>query len=261
VHKGQATSQAYMKADREAKEMRRRAFITGGTGGIGQATTLLLAEKGIDVAFTYTSNEEKAQQLVSAVEERGGSCLAYRADVTRMEEIAAAAVDAGGRFGGIDYLVNNAGVLGKATLLLDIDETDWDHVLSVNLKGGFLTTKCILPYMMGREGACIVNVSSIAGKNGGTMGVHYAASKAGLLGFTFHLAQELLHLGVRANAVAPGPVDTGMLDDGTRERLRELSPMGRIAHPAEIAAAILFLLENRYVNGEVLDVNGGRYMD
>ncbi len=93
------------------------------------------------------------------------------------------------------------------------------------------------------------------------MGVHYAASKAGLLGFTFHLAQELLTLGVRANAVAPGPVETGMLDGESRERLRKLSPMGRIAYPAEIATAILFLLENRYVNGEVLDVNGGRYMD
>lgn len=241
--------------------MQRTAFITGGTGGIGRATVLLLAERGMNVAFTYVSSGEKAQDLVAVVEKLGRKCRGYRADATRTEEIAEAAVDAGGYFGGIDYLVNNAGVLGKATLLLDIDEADWDRVIAVNLKGSFLATKCVLPYMMGREGACIVNVSSIAGKNGGTMGVHYAASKAGLLGFTFHLAQELLHLGVRANAVAPGPADTHMLDEETRERLRSLSPSGRIARPEEIASAILFLLENEYVNGEVLDVNGGRYMD
>ncbi|MCF7936444.1 MAG: SDR family NAD(P)-dependent oxidoreductase [Synergistales bacterium] len=237
------------------------AFVTGGSGGIGEAVCTLLAEKGYNLAFTYRNNREKAETLAGALEARGVRALPCRADISRMEDVAAAVTGAAETLGGFTLLVNNAGILGENTMILDIDEAEWDAVLDVNLKGAFLVTKCALPYMLGQEGASIVNIGSIAGKNGGSLGVHYAAGKAGIMGFTFHLAGELLQQGVRANAVAPGPVDTPMLDEETRERLASLSPNGRIAAPEEIARSVLFLAENGYINGEVLDVNAGRYMD
>ena len=237
------------------------AFITGGTGGIGEALLRALVAQRKNVGFIYHSNEKKAKRLEEELSEKGILVKGFRADLGNYEEIAAAVVSGASLFGGYDYLVNNAGILGDHTLILDIEVEDWQHVLRTNLTAPYLLTKCILPYMTGRPGAAIVNVSSLAGKNGGTMGVHYAASKAGLLGFTFHLARELQPLSIRVNAVAPGPVDTPMLSEENRKRLAELSPNGRIATPEEIARGILFLLEHDYINGEVLDINGGRLMD
>mgnify|MGYP003805557385 CR=1 FL=1 len=237
------------------------AFITGGTGGIGEALVRSLAAAGASVGFIYRRNEAKAQELEKELSRENLLVRGFRADLGNYEEIAAAIVSGASLFGGYDYLVNNAGILGEHTLILDIEVEDWYRVLQTNLTAPYLVTKCILPYMTGRSGAAMVNVSSLAGKNGGTMGVHYAASKAGLLGFTFHLARELQPLSIRVNAVAPGPVDTPMLSEEDRQRLRALSPNGRIATPEEIARGILFLLTHEYINGEVLDINGGRLMD
>ncbi len=237
------------------------AFITGGTGGIGEALVQLLALRGISVGFTYHRNEEGALRLEEELSRGRVVVKGFRTDLRNYEEIAGAIVAGASLFGGYDYLVNNAGILGDNTLILDIDLEEWQQVLATNLTAPYLVTKCILPYMAGRPGAAMVNVSSIAGKNGGTLGVHYAASKAGLLGFTFHLARELQPHNIRVNAVAPGPVATPMLSEEEKQRLGKLSPNGRIATPEEIARGILFLLEHEYINGEVLDINGGRHMD
>jgi len=237
------------------------AFITGGTGGIGEALVRGLARQSCNIGFTYHCNEKKAKQLEEELSGNGTIIKGFCTDLGNYEEIAATVVSGASLFGGYDYLVNNAGILGDHTLILDIELEDWQRVLRTNLTAPYLVTKCVLPYMTGRQGAAIVNVSSLAGKNGGTMGVHYAASKAGLLGFTFHLARELQPFSIRVNAVAPGPVDTPMLSEENRKRLKELSPTGRMATPEEIARGIIFLLEHNYINGEVLDINGGRLMD
>ncbi len=239
----------------------KNAFITGGTGGIGEALVRSLAARGANVGFTYYRNEERAKKLEEELSRDQILVKGFRTDLGNYEEIAASIVAGAALFGGYDYLVNNAGILGRHTLILGIEMEDWQRVLQTNLTAPYLVTKCILPYMTGRKGAAIVNVSSMAGKNGGTMGVHYAASKAGLLGFTFHLARELQPLSIRVNAVAPGPVHTPMLSEEEAKRLGELSPNGRIATPQEIARGILFLLEHEYINGEVLDINAGRHMD
>ena len=167
------------------------AFITGGTGGIGEALVRDLTARGISVGFTYHRNKEKARRLEEELSREKVVVKGFQTDLKNYEEIAGTIVSGASLFGGYDYLVNNAGILGENTLILDIDLEEWQQVLTTNLTAPYLVTKCILPYMAGRPGAAIVNVSSIAGKNGGTLGVHYAASKAGLLGFTFHLAQEL----------------------------------------------------------------------
>ncbi len=157
------------------------------------------------------------------------------------------------RFGRIDVLVNNAGILGKALDPMDVTDEDWDAVLGVNLRGAFIVTQEVLKYM--KKGK-IVNIASIAGKDGGTVGPHYAASKGGLIALTFNLARHLAP-DILVNAVAPGPVDTGLISPEIKEKLRKLSLTGEIAKPEDIAHAVIFLLENDHVTGEVVDVNGG----
>ncbi|WP_232054806.1 SDR family NAD(P)-dependent oxidoreductase [Thermococcus sp. 2319x1] len=161
------------------------------------------------------------------------------------------------KFGRIDILINNAGILGKTINPMEISDEEWDRVLGVNLKGAFIVTQEVLKYM--KKGK-IVNIASIAGKDGGTVGAHYAASKGGLIAFTFNLARHLAP-NILVNAVAPGPVATDMINEEMRERLRKLSLTGEIARPEDIAHAVIFLLENDHITGEVVDVNGGRLMD
>lgn len=237
------------------------ALITGGSRGIGKAICLELASHGAHVAFTYNKNDAYALETARKIGELGRKAQCYKMALTDKVEISKCVQAIVEDFDTIDIVVNNAGILGENTILLEIDEADWDKVLNVNLKGAFILTQCVLPYMIGNEGGKIVNVSCLAGKDGGIMGVHYAASKAGLVGMTFHLARELLEHNIGVNAVAPGPVDTDLLTPEDKSRLASLSPNGRLARPEEIAHAVRFLIENDYVNGEVLDVNAGYYMD
>jgi len=177
-----------------------------------------------------------------------------------MDEVEAMVETVVRELGGVDILVNNAGVLTIRRSILDVSEEDWERVININLKGVFNCCKAVVKYMIGKGGK-IVNISSIAGKMGGTVGVHYAASKAGVIGLTMALASELAPYGITVNAVAPGAVDTEFIPEELKEELAKRVPLGRIAHPEEVSSTVVFLLENDHITGETINVNGGRYMD
>ncbi len=233
------------------------ALVTGSARGIGRAIAIELAKRGANVVINYAHSEEEAKKTEEACRQYGVETLVVKADVSRREEVRAMVEKIIERFGRIDVLVNNAGILGKALKPMEVTDEDWDAVLAVNLKGAFIVTQEVLKYM--KKGK-IVNIASIAGKDGGTVGPHYAASKGGLIALTFNLARHLAP-DVLVNAVAPGPVDTGLISPEIKEKLRKLSLTGEIAKPEEIAHAVIFLLENDHVTGELVDVNGGRLMD
>ncbi len=233
------------------------ALVTGAARGIGRAIALALAEKGANVAVNYAHSEEKARETVELCRSHGVDAIAVKADVRNREEVRRMVEEVVDHFGRIDILVNNAGILGKALRPMEVTDEDWDAVLGVNLKGAFIVTQEVLRHM--KRGK-IVNIASIAGKDGGTVGPHYAASKGGLIALTFNLARHLAPE-ILVNAVAPGPVDTDLISPEIKEKLRSLSLTGEIAKPEEIAHAVIFLLENDHITGEVIDVNGGRLMD
>ncbi len=232
------------------------ALVTGGDRGIGRAITLALAERGCNVAINYRKNEEDAERTKALAERYGVGAMTVQFDVSNRNEVKEGVKRVVDHFGRIDILVNNAGVLGNKHKFSEIDDEEWDHVLNVNLKGAFIVTQEAVKYIQKGK---IVNLASIAGRNGGTVGVHYASSKAGIIGLTFALASQLAP-NILVNAVAPGPVDTELLSEEKKEQLSKLTPLGRVARPEEIAHAVVFLLENDYMNGTVVDINGGRYM-
>ncbi|AIF70083.1 3-oxoacyl-ACP reductase [Palaeococcus pacificus DY20341] len=233
------------------------ALVTGASRGIGRAIAVALAQKGANVAINYAHDEEGAKMTGELCKAYGVEVLLVKADVSKREEVRGMVSNILEKFGRIDILVNNAGILGKNINPLEITDEDWDRVLSVNLKGAFIVTQEVLKHM--KKGK-IVNIASIAGKDGGTVGAHYAASKGGLIALTFNLARHLAP-DILVNAVAPGPVDTDLISPKIKEKLRKLSLTEKIAKPEEIAHAVIFLLENDHITGELIDVNGGRLMD
>ena len=237
----------------------KNALITGASRGIGRAIALSLAAKGANVGINYRARKTDAEQVKNEVLKAGVQAEIFKADVSKSDEVERMVREFVEKFGQIDILVNNAGVFPDHFTTSEITEEEWDWLMDINLKGAFLVTKAALSHIP--DGGKIVNISSIAGKMGGVAGVHYAASKAGLIGFTFALASELAPRKITVNAVAPGPVDTEMIPDDVKERLAKITPIGRIATPEEIAHVVVFLIENDYVDGEVVDINGARYMD
>jgi len=233
------------------------ALVTGASRGIGRAIAVALAKKGCHVVINYARDKENAKKTEEMCRAHGVESIIIKADVSKREEVKKMVEKVIHKFGRIDILVNNAGVLGKSINPMKISDEEWDRVLGVNLKGAFIVTQEVLKYM--KKGK-IVNIASIAGKDGGTVGAHYAASKGGLIALTFNLARHLAP-NILINAVAPGPVATDMINEEMREKLRKLSLTGEIAKPEDIAHAVIFLLENDHVTGEVIDVNGGRLMD
>ena len=235
------------------------ALVTGGNRGIGRAISIALAEKGADVAVNYHRSKQSAEEVVSMLSALGVRAMPIQADVSDYAQVEAMVDAVVKSFGRLDILVNNAGITGEHVKLSEIPIEEWNRILDVNLKGVFNCCKAAEPFLRRAKGK-IVNMSSVAGKMGGTIGSHYAASKAGIIGLTFALASELAP-DVMVNAVAPGPVDTDLISPEVKKRLASIIPLGRIATPEEIAHAVIFLLENDYVTGEVVDVNAGRYMD
>ena len=240
------------------------ALVTGASRGIGKAIALKLAEKGAKIAVNYRTNKELAEKVVKEIKEQGGEARAYRADVANYNQVKKMVEEIMKDFGTIHILVNNAGVIAKTFSVMEITDEEWDTILNTNLKGAFNCIKAVAPIMIKNGEGKIINISSVAGKMGGTVGPAYAASKAGLIGLTFSVAQELLPHNITVNAIAPGPIETEMIAKLPEERKKKILsrvPMGRFGTPEEVAKTVTFLIENDYITGEVIDVNGGYYMD
>jgi len=235
------------------------ALVTGGDNGIGRAIVFALANKGVNVAFSFYNEKEKAEDTVRKLKKHNTKAVMIQADVRNYHQVEDMMEFVKKKLGKIDILVNNAGTPGLNSVIGKISIEDWNNVIGVNLTGVFNCCKAARGELVQNNGK-IVNISSIAGKMGGTIGCHYAASKAGVIGLTFALARELAPQ-VTVNAIAPGPVDTELLSAEVKNNLSKATPFGRIAQPEEIAHTVIYLLENDYVSGEVIDVNAGRYMD
>lgn len=243
------------------------ALITGASSGIGAATAAVFADLGAKVAIGYHQNQKGAEQVRDAIAAAGGEAIAIHADVRETAGIRALVEGTAGRFGPIDILVNNAGSLVERMKIREVRAEQWDNIMNLNLKSAVLCSQAVAPTMMERKSGAIVNIVSIAGRNGGGPGAGpYAAAKAGLIAFTKSLAKEMAAFGVRVNAVSPGVIDTPFHEVfSTPEMIRSFVagiPMGRTGRSEECAMAIAFLASDAasYVVGETLEVNGGQLM-
>lgn len=240
------------------------ALITGGSRGIGAAMAKRFASEGANVAFTYLSSAEKANAVAAELESAGIKAKAYKSDASDFEQAGQLINDVIADFSQIDILVNNAGIT-RDNLLLRMTEEQWDEVINTNLKSVFNLTKHILRPMMKNRAGSIINITSVVGVFGNAGQANYAASKAGMIGFTKSIAKEVASRNIRCNALAPGFIETEMtevLDEKTRENFLANIPMKRLAQPEEVADVAVFLGSDmsNYVTGQVLSVCGGLNM-
>jgi 3-oxoacyl-[acyl-carrier protein] reductase len=241
----------------------RIAFVTGASRGIGRAIALTLCRAGFDIVAASTAietNESIAEEFRAC----GGEAMMLNMDVSSPESIKAAFAKALAAKTRIDVLVNNAGVT-RDGLAVRMKPADWDLVLKTNLQGAFLCTQQVLPGMMRNRWGRIINISSVVGQAGAAGQVNYAASKAGLIGLTKALAQEMASRNITVNAVAPGYIATDMtkvLPDNVKEKILASVPLARMGTPEDIAGAVKFLAgdDASYITGQVIAVNGGMYM-
>ena len=233
-------------------------LITGASRGIGAEIARKAHALGHNVIINYKSSREAAEALAKSLGERA---LAICADVSEKCEVDEMFDIAEERFGGVDVLINNAGV-SSFGVLQDISEEEWDRIFDINVKGAFLGIKAALGYMIRNHGGVIINISSMWGLVGASCEVHYSASKAALIGMTKALAKELGPSGIRVNCVAPGVIDTDMNRNLTADAMKELceeTPLGKIGSPSDVAAAVMFLASDggSFITGQVISPNGG----
>ena len=239
------------------------ALVTGSTRGIGRGIALKLAEHGAKLVINYRSNEDAAKSMEKVLSEMGVDYAIIKADVSSFEEAGRLVKEALENFGMIDILVNNAGIF-RATRFDELSWEEWDRIIKVNLYGVFNVTRWVVPHMIKRRKGVIINISSISSSIRSSKcmpypgRVAYVASKSGVKGFTLALARELAPYGIRVNAVAPGLIATELIKNvpSLDERVKEV-PIGRVGKPEEIGEAVIFLVKNDYVSGEILVVSGG----
>lgn len=242
----------------------RTAVVTGASGGLGRAIALALAAEGARVVVNYARNSEAAEAVVREISEREGEAFPFKADVSVPEEAEALIKAALDRYGTVDVLVNNAGIK-RDTLLMRMKEEDWDSVIRTNLKGIFNCTKAATRPMVKARFGRIINITSVAGLVGNAGQANYSAAKAGVIGFTKAVARELASRGITVNAVAPGAIDAGMVEDlppEVKESFVGQIPLGRLGHPEDVAAAVVFFASEgaQYITGQTLAVDGGMTM-
>jgi len=239
------------------------AIITGASQGIGETIAREFAAEGAAVVLVDIQRE-KLEAVAAAIAASGGRAVVRPADVSKLDQAAAAAETVVREFGRIDHLINNAGIT-RDNLLLRMKEEEWDAVIAVNLKGLFTFTKAVVRTMLSARSGRIVNLSSVAGAMGNPGQTNYAASKAGVIGFTKALAREVGSRGITVNAVAPGCISTAMFDalpEAVRQSFLAAIPLQRFGLTADVARAVRFLCSDdaAYITGQVLHVNGGLYM-
>lgn len=236
--------------------------VTGSSTGIGRGIAEQFAERGWEVAVNYRSSREAAEETVERVEQAGGAGIAVQADVTMPDEVEQMRETVHDAFGPIDVLVNNAGIT-QDVRFTEMSHEEWDTVLDVHLDGAFHCTQTFYDDLADADEGRLINISSLIGKGGNFGQANYATAKAGIFGFTRTLALELAPTGTTANCVAPGFIQTRMVEDipeEIKDRLREDTPLGRLGTVEEIADVVAFLASERssFITGEVIDANGGK---
>jgi 3-oxoacyl-[acyl-carrier protein] reductase len=241
----------------------RVAFVTGSSRGIGRATALALQQAGFDIvvaSFEVEKNEEVAAEIRAA----GGNAMTSNLNLTSLDSIRASIADAYKQMGRIDVLVNNAGIT-KDGLAMRMKPEDWNLVLQINLTGAFFAAQQVLPAMVKQRSGRIINIASVVGQAGNAGQANYVSSKAGIIGLTKALAQEVASRNITVNAVAPGFIETDMtavLPQEVRDKMLAAIPLKRMGRPEDVAAAVKFLASDdaQYITGHVINVNGGMYM-
>jgi len=240
------------------------AIVTGGSRGIGCAIVREFAGKGANVAFNFVKSENRALALKKEIESAGGKALTFRQDVKDYDAIKVMVEGVKSHFGRLDIIVNNAGILRDKALML-MEEQDWEEVISTNLSGAFNLIRAAIVTFMKQKSGNIINITSVSGLKGMPRQVNYSASKAGIIGLTKSLAREVGPYGVRVNAIAPGYIDTDMIQgvkEGHKEELLKGIPLNRFGRASEVARVAAFLASEkaRYITGQVLVIDGGLAM-
>ena len=237
------------------------ALVTGGSKGIGKAIAIRLAEKGVKVAINYNSSEDAAENLVKTIRESGGRALKVRADVSKLAQVTAMISNISNEWGGVNILVNNAGIIDDR-LLVRMSDDSWQRVIDVNLNGTFYTTRSVLKDMMRERWGRIINIGSVVALRGNPAQTNYTASKAAIIGFTKALAKEVATRGITVNVIAPGYFETettSVLSDDQRNRWLSLIPQGHFGDVDDVAHMAAYLADDKanYVTGQVISVDGG----